>query len=158
MDDLLPIGRFARLAGLSVGALRHYDELDLLRPAEVDGFTGYRRYRPSQLEDARTIARLRELEVPLDEIRDVLATDDPVERARRLADHRARIEARTFRLQRVLHHVGQRRRTEGAHRDDATRSAGARPGDPPRARGRPLQPHLDAARDRPAHGPSRTTR
>ena len=44
-DDLLPIGRFARLAGLSVGALRHYDELDLLRPAEVDEITGYRRYR-----------------------------------------------------------------------------------------------------------------
>ena len=36
MDDLLTIGRFARLAGLSVGALRHYDELDLLRPAGTD--------------------------------------------------------------------------------------------------------------------------
>lgn len=43
--DLIPIGRFARLAGLSIGALRHYDELDLLRPADVDRFTGYRRYR-----------------------------------------------------------------------------------------------------------------
>ena len=43
--DLLPIGRFARLAGLSVGALRHYDELGVLRPADVDRFTGYRRYR-----------------------------------------------------------------------------------------------------------------
>ncbi len=104
-DDLLSIGRFARLAGLSVGALRHYDELDLLRPAEIDASTGYRRYRTSQLDDARTIARLRELEVPLEEIRDVLAADDPAERARRLADHRARIEARTYRLQRVLHHV-----------------------------------------------------
>jgi DNA-binding transcriptional MerR regulator len=105
MDDLLPIGRFARLAGLTVGALRHYDELDLLRPAVVDETTGYRRYRPSQLEDARTIARLRELEVPLEEIRDVLAADDPADRARRLDVHRARIEARTHRLQRVLHHV-----------------------------------------------------
>ncbi len=105
MDDLLPIGRFARLAGLSVGALRHYDELDVLRPADVDPETGYRRYRTSQLEDARTIARLRELEVPLEEIRDVLAADDPAERARRLDAHRARIEARTYRLQRVLHHV-----------------------------------------------------
>jgi DNA-binding transcriptional MerR regulator len=105
MDDLLPIGRFARLAGPSVGALRHYDELDLLRPAETDASTGYRRYRASQLEDARTIARLRELEVPLEEIRDVLAADDPTERARRLDTHRARIEARSYRLQRVLHHV-----------------------------------------------------
>jgi len=104
-DDLLPIGRFARLAGLSVGALRHYDELGVLTPADVDPETGYRRYRTSQLEDARTIARLRELEVPLEEIRDVLAADDPADRARRLDAHRARIEARTYRLQRVLHHV-----------------------------------------------------
>ena len=40
--DLLTIGRFARLTGLSVGALRHYDELDLLRPARTDPFTSYR--------------------------------------------------------------------------------------------------------------------
>ena len=106
-DDLLPIGRFARLSGLSVGALRHYDELDLLRPAEVDPSTGYRRYRRGQLERARIVARLRELEVPLDEIRLVLAEDDPTERAHRLAAHRARVEARTHRLQRVLHHVTQ---------------------------------------------------
>lgn len=107
MDELIPIGRFARLSGLSVGALRHYDELDLLRPADVDRWTGYRRYRREQLEPARTIARLRELEVPLDEIRSVLATDDPAERSRLLAAHRSRIEARTHRLQRVLHQVSQ---------------------------------------------------
>ena len=106
-DDLLSIGRFARLAGLSVGALRHYDELDLLRPADIDRFTGYRRYRREQLETARTIARLRDLELPLDEIREVLAMDDPAEQRRRLATHRARIEARTNRLTRLLHVVGR---------------------------------------------------
>ena len=57
-DDLLSIGQFARLSGLSVGALRHYDELDLLRPAEIDRFTGYRRYRADQVETAQVIARL----------------------------------------------------------------------------------------------------
>jgi DNA-binding transcriptional MerR regulator len=107
VDDLLPIGRFARLTGLTVGALRHYDELDVLRPAETDGFTGYRRYRREQLETGRLIARLRELEVPLDEVRHVLATDDAEERRRRLAAHRARVEARSFQLQRVLHHTSQ---------------------------------------------------
>ena len=107
MDDLLPIGRFARLTGLSVGALRHYDELDLLRPARTDPQTGYRLYRRDQLETARTIVRLRDLEVPLDTIRELLATDDPVEQRRILGLHRARIEARTFRLQRVLHILGQ---------------------------------------------------
>ncbi len=110
-DDLLSIGRFARLAGLSVGALRHYDELDLLRPADIDRFTGYRHYRRAQLETARTIARLRDLEVPLDEIREVLAMDDPAEQRRRLAVHRARIVARTDRLTRLLHVVG--RMTDG---------------------------------------------
>jgi DNA-binding transcriptional MerR regulator len=104
-DDLLSIGQFARLSGLSVGALRHYDELDLLRPADIDRFTGYRRYRADQVETAQVIARLRELEMSLDEIREVLAIDDPAERRRRLDRHRARIEARTHRIQRVLHHV-----------------------------------------------------
>ncbi len=105
--DLLVIGRFARLAGLSVGALRHYDELDLLRPAWVDPETGYRSYRRDQLDTARTIVRLRDLEVPLETIRAYLGKDDPAGRRRLLADHRGRIEARAFRLQRVLHIVGQ---------------------------------------------------
>ena len=105
--DLLVIGRFARLAGLSVGALRHYDDLDLLRPAWVDPDTGYRSYRRDQLETARTIVRLRDLEVPLDGIRAYLGTDDPAERRRLLTEHRKHIEARTFRLQYVLHAVGR---------------------------------------------------
>jgi len=105
--DLLVIGRFARLVGLSVGALRHYDDLDILRPAWVDPETGYRSYRRGQLETARVIARLRDLEVPLDGIRAYLGTDDPAERRRLLVDHRKRIEARTFRLQYVLHAVGR---------------------------------------------------
>ena len=106
-EDLVPIGRFARLTGLSIGALRHYDELDLLRPADVDAATGYRRYRREQVDTARSIARLRALEVPLDEIRLVLAADDPADQRRRVAEHRSRIEARINRLSRVLHVLGQ---------------------------------------------------
>ena len=152
-DDLLSIGRFARLSGLSVGALRHYDELDLLRPADIDRFTGYRRYRREQLETARTIARLRDLEVPLDEIREVLAMDDPAEQRRRLAVHRARIAARSDRLTRLLHVVG--RMTDGKDpimtntisdpTAATTRRAGR--GDPSPARRRPLQLDLDADRE-----------
>ena len=62
MADLLSIGRFSRLSGLSVHALRHYDELGLLRPAEVDPETGYRRYASDQLADGsrdRAAARAR---------------------------------------------------------------------------------------------------
>jgi len=107
VDDLLSIGRFARLSGLSVGALRHYDETGLLAPAEVDRFTGYRRYRRDQLATARAIGRLRDLEVPLETIRAVLATDDPAERQRLLGEQRAGVEARIYRLQRIHHVIGQ---------------------------------------------------
>ena len=106
-DELIPIGRFARLTGLSIGALRHYDELDLLRPADVDRFTGYRRYRPDQLELARTIGRLRDLEVPIEEIRDVLAADDPADQRRRIGAHERRLQARADRLGRLLHRTRQ---------------------------------------------------
>ena len=106
-NDLIPIGRFARLAGLSIGALRHYDELDLLRPADVDRFTGYRRYRPDQLETARAIARLRDLEVPIEEIRAVLGADDPAEQRRRFDEHRRRAQARADRLHYQLHVLTQ---------------------------------------------------
>lgn len=97
-EDLIPIGRFARLSGLSIGALRHYGELDVLRPADVDRFTGYRRYRPGQLEIARAIGRLRDLEVPIDEIREVLGADDPADQRRRIGTHERRLQARVDRL------------------------------------------------------------
>jgi DNA-binding transcriptional MerR regulator len=106
-EDLIPIGRFARLSGLSIGALRHYDELDLLRPAEVDPFTSYRRYQRDQLEKARIIGRLRDLEVPIDEIRQVLAADDPAEQRRLIAEQRRRAQARADRLHYQMHVLTQ---------------------------------------------------
>jgi effector-binding domain-containing protein len=51
----MPIGRFARACRLSVKALRHYDDEQLLRPAHVDERTGYRYYPPEQVRDAVTI-------------------------------------------------------------------------------------------------------
>jgi DNA-binding transcriptional MerR regulator len=103
----LSIGRFARLTGLSIGALRHYDELDLLQPADVDRFTGYRSYGAEQVEIGRAIARLRDLEVPLEEIRAVLGTDDPSEQRRRVADQAARVQARVDRQVHILHVLRQ---------------------------------------------------
>jgi DNA-binding transcriptional MerR regulator len=105
-SELLSIGRFARLSGLSIGAMRHYAEVGLLTPAEVSPETGYRFYRRDQADLAQLIARLRDFEMPLPEIRALLAADQP-ERIRQLAAHRARMEARTFRLQRILHQLSQ---------------------------------------------------
>ncbi|WP_327070215.1 MerR family transcriptional regulator [Kitasatospora sp. NBC_01302] len=63
--DRLTIGAFARTCGLTPKALRLYDELGLLRPAEVDPVSGYRFYRREQLERARLVAHLRRIGLPL---------------------------------------------------------------------------------------------
>jgi DNA-binding transcriptional MerR regulator len=97
----MPIGRFARLTGLSVKALRHYDELGLLRPASVDTDTGYRSYSTAQVERAETIRLLRRLEVPLDDIATLLATDDPVRMRSVLLDHQRRTAIRAAELKSV---------------------------------------------------------
>ncbi|MFI0449087.1 MerR family transcriptional regulator [Actinomadura sp. 6N118] len=73
-EDLLPIGRFARLCRLSVKQLRHYDDLGLLAPAWVDPASGYRYYRPDQAGEALSIGLLRSLDVPLPDIGTVLSS------------------------------------------------------------------------------------
>ena len=75
-ERMLSIGRFARLSGLTVKALRHYDEIGLLRPAYVDEWTGYRWYEQSQLREAVAVRRLRSLRVPLDMVAVLIQSDD----------------------------------------------------------------------------------
>jgi DNA-binding transcriptional MerR regulator len=75
--ELISIGEFARWSRLSPKALRLYDRLGLLRPARVDPDSGYRWYAASQLEQARLIAGLRELGLPLAEIGPILTLDGP---------------------------------------------------------------------------------
>ncbi|MFG2407553.1 protein phosphatase 2C domain-containing protein [Streptomyces brevispora] len=68
---LLTIGTFAKASRLSPKALRLYDELGLLTPARVDPVTGYRLYAPEQLGQARLVAWLRRLGMPLARIQHV---------------------------------------------------------------------------------------
>jgi DNA-binding transcriptional MerR regulator len=91
-EELLSIGRFARLSGLTVKALRHYDELGLLKPAAVDEWTGYRFYSAGQGATAIAIRRLRELELPLEDV--AVALRSPEALRERLVVHRARLEGR----------------------------------------------------------------
>jgi effector-binding domain-containing protein len=102
MGDLLPIGRFAKATRLSVKALRHYDELGLLRPAFVDPSSGYRYYRPAQANQAEAIRILRSVEMPLEEIGALLASDGGEPVAERLRRHRERLEARLDEHRRML--------------------------------------------------------
>lgn len=91
-DALLNIGAFAAATGLTIPALRHYDEIGLLKPAQVDPGSGYRRYHQGQLDDARLICGLRAVGVPIDEVRAVVGR--PAGQVRSALDaHRERLVA-----------------------------------------------------------------
>jgi DNA-binding transcriptional MerR regulator len=100
-EGMLPIGRFARLTGLTVKALRHYSELALLRPAHVDEWTGYRWYARSQVREAVAVRRLRELRVPLEEVAVLMRSGDGSVR-QGLAVHRARLEGELVETEQIL--------------------------------------------------------
>lgn len=72
----LSIGEFSRLTWLSPKALRLYERRRLLLPDVVDEYTGYRYYRPSQADRARTIALLRRVGMPLERVGAVLDADE----------------------------------------------------------------------------------
>ena len=66
------IGEFARLGAVSVRSLRHYHELRLLVPAEIDPTTGYRGYAAAQLTSLNRIVALKELGFSLEQIQHVI--------------------------------------------------------------------------------------
>ena len=88
----MTIGEFARRSRLSAKALRRYDELGLLPPDRVDASSGYRFYDAGQLEQARLVAMLRQLQVPLADIKTILGLT-PQAAAERVAEHWAAAEA-----------------------------------------------------------------
>ncbi|MBX6750568.1 MAG: MerR family transcriptional regulator [Micromonosporaceae bacterium] len=99
-QQLMTIGTFARMAQLSPKALRLYDELGLLTPAAVDSHSGYRYYRPAQLERARLISLLRRLGLPLAAIGAVLDLP-PREAAAVVEAHRTHLAAQTAERERL---------------------------------------------------------
>jgi DNA-binding transcriptional MerR regulator len=69
----ISIGAFARRSRLSLKALRLYDERGVLVPSRVDPASGYRYYNTAQLEQARLVVMLRQLQLPLAAIKELLA-------------------------------------------------------------------------------------
>ncbi len=93
-DDMMGISDFARTTGLSVSALRFYDGLQVLAPAWVDPQTNYRWYGRPQIADARLLARLRRVGMPVAGMRRLVAgRDDPDLVDSLLAEHLGRLEA-----------------------------------------------------------------
>jgi DNA-binding transcriptional MerR regulator len=65
---MLKIGEFSRLSQVTVATLHHYDEIGLLKPAQIDSFTSYRYYNVEQLARLHRIMALKELGLSLEQI------------------------------------------------------------------------------------------
>ncbi len=75
-ENLMPIGRFSKSCRLTIKALRHYDEIGLLKPAFVEPETGYRYYAQHQAKKAILINMLRSLDIAIPTIEKLLEADE----------------------------------------------------------------------------------
>ena len=102
MPNLVPIGRFSQITQLSIKALRLYAEQGLLCPKYVDPDSGYRYYSLAQTQAAARIRLLRQLEMPLEEIRAVIHAENPEAVRFLLVQHQERIAGRIRQHQHAL--------------------------------------------------------
>jgi DNA-binding transcriptional MerR regulator len=93
MTSRVTFGDFSRAAHLSVKTLRHYHEVGLLEPSEVDPDSGYRYYSEDQIPLAQVIRRLRSLQMPVADVKAVLTASDSEVRNRLIVEHLTRLEA-----------------------------------------------------------------
>lgn len=107
MTGLLRIGEIARRSGLTVTALRFYDQAGVLVPVDVDPTTGYRRYAPGQVRAARAVAALRRIGMSPADIAAVLDVgDDPAAVHDLIAAHVRRLEEGVVLARREAARVG----------------------------------------------------
>lgn len=111
--NLVPIGRFSKMTRLSIKALRLYDEIGLLAPAHVDESSGYRYYDLGQANRAEAVRILRSVDMPLDEIKVVVETDDPELVHKQLVAHRERLADKLAAQERMLAYLEALIRREG---------------------------------------------
>jgi DNA-binding transcriptional MerR regulator len=114
-NAVFKIGDFSQLAQVTVRTLRLYDELGLLRPAEIDKFTSYRYYTLDQLPRLNRILALKDLGLSLEEIAHLLDRDLPAadlrallqrkqnEMARELQERQSQLLRVEARLQQIEH-------------------------------------------------------
>lgn len=76
MKDYFSISQTAKIVGMTAETLRHYDRIGLVKPSKTDEWTGYRYYSRQEIVRLNTIRALRCMDLPLSQIKDILAYDD----------------------------------------------------------------------------------
>jgi DNA-binding transcriptional MerR regulator len=109
---MIKIGNFSRISQVSVKALRYYDEMGLLKPVEVDRFTGYRYYSFDQLKHLNRILALKDLGFSLEQIARLIDQDLPTAELRGMlrlkqAELREHVQEELERLERIEARLSQ---------------------------------------------------
>jgi effector-binding domain-containing protein len=109
---MLKIGQFSRFSQVTTKTLRYYDQIGLLKPAEVDRFTGYRYYSATQLPRLHRILALKDLGLSLEQIGDLLEGDLSPDQIRGIlrmkqAEIQQQVEEEQARLRRVEQRLKQ---------------------------------------------------
>lgn len=99
----ISIGYFSSQTGLSVRALRLYDEVGLLKPAFVVEHNKYRYYQSEQIELAKQIKTYRENDLPLEQIKHIL--EQPESTQQTLEQHLERLRERLIQQQTLIGQV-----------------------------------------------------
>jgi len=114
---MLRIGLFSKLSQVSIKTLRYYDQIGLLKPVDVDSFTGYRYYSLHQLSRLNRILALKDLGFSLEQVGRMLDEDlslsemqgmlrmRQAELQQQMDETRARLENVAFRLRQVEEEV-----------------------------------------------------
>jgi DNA-binding transcriptional MerR regulator len=99
------INQLAKLAGVSVRTLHHYDAIGLLKPAHLLK-NGYRQYEEPELLQLQQILFFRELEFPLDDIKRMMAS--PTYNAiAALREHKAMLKLKQKRFEHLIKSIDQ---------------------------------------------------
>ena len=120
-EELLSIGEFAKLRGVSVKSLRYYERVGALKPAYVNEESGYRYYSINQISDLDMVTTFIELGVPLKEIASTAALgygqSELIEKGRELARERiGRAEAQLLQLNRYADEIAESQRFQSKKR------------------------------------------
>ena len=73
---MFKIGEFSKLTQVSIRMLRYYDEVGLLKPAQIDKYTGYRFYSVDQIPMLNKIVFLRDSGFQVSEIAGIIDHED----------------------------------------------------------------------------------
>ena len=78
MKEFFSISEAAKAVNTTSETLRHYDRIGLVKPSKKDERTKYRYYTKKDIVRLNTVRALQQMDIPLQEIKEVLEYDDPV--------------------------------------------------------------------------------